>query len=418
MSEAFQKIAKILRSDPEVLAGVERRLSKVTGKQGAFDAIIEENESLIRNALLTLGAAREANANEILEALISKVEADDYQIFKSLGNPNCKKTCDCQKVAEAAYKVVNPPRGFFLKFDKAKEILLKEPPRQVMSFLGYDSAEKMLANEDLAEIMSALRFVEGNEWLNRVFFKHYETFVPEDFEEREIQVKALSAKWVEESGSFVKKKKHNISHLKELGIVFVIPALLGISGEILRMFVLIMHYLYEITFYSDMFKRISKDRSTFTKNFVSLLRGDVPEKQLINDERSIWLVVQRYLTKDDPNDWRLFVPHINPETIHWTNVEKKLPFAAKTLDDFQGNLEFWRDLGWTGDYFKNENGIDVLVSFNVVDTVMTLVRQKEMVKYLYHHQEALWNKIFVTYFGEEQLEKFSREYIFKGYFEI
>jgi len=53
-----------------------------------------------------------------------------------------------------------------------------------------------------------------------------------------------------------------------------------------------------------------------------------------------------------------------------------------------------------------------------VDSVMSLVREKELIKYLYHHQEALWNKIFMEYFSNEQLEKFSKEYLLQGYFEI
>ena len=44
--------------------------------------------------------------------------------------------------------------------------------------------------------------------------------------------------------------------------------------------------------------------------------------------------------------------------------------------------------------------------------------KKELVKYLYHHQEALWNRIFIEYMGEDQLEKFCKNYLLEGYFEI
>jgi hypothetical protein len=49
---------------------------------------------------------------------------------------------------------------------------------------------------------------------------------------------------------------------------------------------------------------------------------------------------------------------------------------------------------------------------------MALVKQKELIKYLYHHQEALWNKIFSEYFSIEELEKLSKDYIVKGWFEV
>jgi len=80
-------------------------------------------------------------------------------------------------------------------------------------------------------------------------------------------------------------------------------------------------------------------------------------------------------------------------------------------------MRFWRGLGWVGDYFKSDGG-ETLVSFNLVDTVMSLVKQKELVKYLYHHQEALWNRLFTAYFGEKGLEHFLKEYLLTGYFEI
>lgn len=412
-----EKISQILRMDRHAILLLEKRLSDITGKTGVIESIVKQNEDMISHRFLELGVSRDARAAEIFEALISKVEADDSQIYKGLGNPRCQDVADCQRIAEIAKKVVNPPKGLFLKLDKAREFLLKEPPKTILSFLGYDSAEKMLAEEDLFEVYSSLRFVEGSDWLNKVFFKQYENLKPSDFEEREIRVRALSKKWAAESDKFVAKKHHNISHLKELGVVFIIPTFLGISGEILRMFALIMHYLFEIPFYSDMFRRIGGDDKTFTANLVSLLRGDVLEKRVPEGEKLNWLVVQRYLTKEDPNDWRLFTPHINPEALHWLRATERLVSLGEELDGFERELAFWHDLDWVGDYFKDDGGIEVLISFNLVDTVMSLVKQKEMTKYLYHHQEALWNKIFSEYFGLDMLEEYSKKYLLRGYFQ-
>ena len=131
-----------------------------------------------------------------------------------------------------------------------------------------------------------------------------------------------------------------------------------------------------------------------------------------------WMVVQRYLAKDDENDWRLFFPHINPEAMHWEKAEKSLAKLSEGDEEFSKELSFWDGLGWVGDYFVDESGVKVLASFDLVDTVMSLVKEKEMVKYLYHHQEALWNKIFTEYMGEKGLEKYSREHLLKGYFEL
>lgn len=416
--DSYEKIAKILRTDKQKLVQTAERLSAVTGKNDVFDEIADENEEHIRDRMMRLGVARDATAKELYDALISKIEADDVQIFECLGRPECHVAGGCQTIAEVAKKAVNPPSGFFMKHEKAREFLIKEPPKKVMEFLGYATAEAMLAKENLLEVMSALRFIEGSEWLNNVFFRQYETLTPGDFEEREIVVHALSEKWTKESEKFVVKKKHNISHLKEMGVVFVIPTFLGISGEILRMFALIMHYLHEIPFYAQIFRDIAKDEHTFSKNFTSLLRGDVIESRPAMDHISVWLVIQRYLAKEDENDWHLFVPHVNPEAIHWMKAEGGLEGIGAGLDGVAKELAFWQDLGWVGDFFKDDTGVDILVSFNLVDTVMSLVKQKENIKYLYHHQEALWNRIFVKYFGEEELYSRCRGSLLKGYFEI
>ncbi len=414
----IEKIAKILRTDKDYIAKIEQRFDAITGKKNVLDALMAENESLIKDRMAKLGVTQGADAKEIYDALISKIESDDRHIFKALNEPNSKDVNDCQAIAEIAKKVAKPAKGFFIKLDKAREFLINQPPLKVMAALGYDSAEKMVASEDIYEIYSALRFVEGSEWLNNVFFKQYGSLVPEDFEEREVVVKALGDKWRGVADEFLKKKKHNISHLKELGVVFVIPALFGISGEILRMFVLILHYLYEVPFYSRIFKEIATNRTMFTDNLTSLLRGDVIDRHFTDSERSLWLVVQRYLAKDDEFDWRLFVPHINPEASHWTRAEGSLANIGFQLNHFGEELLFWENLDWVGDYYKNELGIDTLVSFNLVDTVMSLVKQKDMIKYLYHHQEALWNQIYLAYFGREDLDRKSAEYLLQGYFEV
>lgn len=417
--DSTEILAKILRADRHILGNAVARLEAITGKANVLDIILKENEQLMRDHLLDLGVSPQAPAKEVYEALISKIESDDYALFKALGNLSSTDPSNCQSIGEIALKAVAPPKGFFIKKEKARELLLKTPPKKVMAFLGYDSAEAMLEKEDLFEVWSALRIIEGSEWLNTVFFPQYNTLTPDDFEEREITVKALGGKWAKEAEAFLKKKKHNISHLKELGVVFIVPAFLGISGEILRMFMLVMHYLHEIPFYADLFREAARNPDTFTANLTSLLRGDVLEHEPEDlREGKKWLVVQRYLAKEDENDWRLFVPHVNPEAVHWEGAIQDLKKVGALLDGVSDQLQFWAEIGWVGDYFKDESGVSVLVSFDLVDTVMSLVQQKEMVKYLYHHEESLWNKIFASYLGPDAPREYAKKNLLKGYFEI
>lgn len=418
--KAYEKIAKILRVDKDIIKNIEEQFGVLTGKKNVMDKIGEDNDGLIDDRLSALGLNRNSGAKDIYNALIKKIETDNQLLSKFLKNPLASKSEDWRRVLLTAAKIAGRPKGFFLKTEKAEEFLKKQPPRQVIKILGYKTVEEMLNNEDIFEIYSSLRFIEGSEWLNSVFFKQYENLKPSDFEYREIVTKALSEKWAVLAKDFIRKKHHNISHLKELGVIFYIPLPLNISGETIRNFSLVIHYFNEIPFYSSLFEKFAKDSSEnlFAKKIISLLRGDVLDDVLPKSGKSQWLIIQRYLAKDDENDWRLFVPHINPEALHWERATGMLIKCAEELDGFATDLFFWQNLDWVGDYFQSDAGVPILISFNLVDTAMSLVKQKEMIKYLYHHEEALWNKIFSEYFGEEKMEEMIKENIIRGWFEV
>jgi len=416
----YEKIAKILRTDKDNVRLLEEKLSALTGKKDVMSKIVEENEATIRNRLDFLGLGRKITAKQIYDALISKIEADNDELFKVLDSPSASVSSDWQRVLEIAQNISDKTKGFFLKQEKAVELLRNQPPEKILQVLNYKNVDELLEKENIFEIFSALRFVEGNEWLNENFFKQYESLKPDDFEKREIKVLALPERWVQIAQNFIKHKYHNISHLKELGIIYTIPLSLNISGETMRNFSLIFHYFNEVKFYSELFEKFAGDANSFAKNLISLLRGDAIDEHLPRPApgKTQWLIIQRYLAKDDENDWRLFEPHINPEAMHWERAEKMLVKAGEVLNNFSADLAFWQNLNWIGDYFGTEAGIDVLVSFNLIDTAMSLVKEKELIKYLYHHQEALWNKIFTEYFNEEKIEEMMKENIVKGWFEI
>ncbi len=408
-----EKIAKILRIEKQAVIQLEKDLNRLTGQSNFLYSLVEENDRLIDDSLDNLGLGRNSMALDVNDALISKIESDDLRIFQALKSPQLSNPEDCQRIVDLAKDVSPKRKGFFLKKEIAEGFLKAEPPQKILKALGYSSVEAMLAKEDLSEVYSSLRFLEDPEWLNNRFFKQYQNLKPTDFEEREIEVKVLGAQWKDAAEKFVQKKYHNISHLKELGVIFVIPITLKVSGEILRTLSLLTHYFYEVYFYSDLIKGFAENNpEEFPKNFVSLLRGDVLNNlpNPLSSDHMSFLIIQRYLAKDDENDHRLFLPHVNPEALHWDRAEESL---AK----IEG-LDFWKDLDWIGDFFRIETGGEILVSFNLVDTIMGLVKEKEMIKYLYHHQEALWNKIFVSYFGQEKMEELIKENLIKGWFEV
>jgi hypothetical protein len=415
MNKAIEKIAKVLRVRPEVLLDLEQKMDKATGKKGILEKIAASNEEIVKKHLESLGLNINSSSKEVFSVLVKKITLADRIFVEKFGGVSVANINDCQKVLDAIKDSQEKLIGFFLKKNKAAELLRKEPPMNIVRALGYRNIEEALVKEDIFELFAALRFIEDGDWLNNVFFKQYESLTPNDFEERGVEIKVLSRKWVKAAEGFVKKKYHNISHLKEFGAIFVIPVALNIPGELLRMVSLVMHYYHEVKFYSDIFRGFS-GQADFAKNLIQTLKGSTIENKPAASEKAQWLVIQQYLAKKDENDWRLLSPHINPEAIHWRKAESGIVKLGQSLAGLQeGDFEFWEDLDWVGEYFPSGKNGTELVSFDLVDVVMSLVKEKEMVKYLYHQQEALWNKIFAEYFGEEKMEEIIKNNLLKGF---
>jgi len=413
--EAYQSLAKILRIKPEILKDLDEKMSAVFQTKNNLESLYALNRQLINLRLKTLGLKETDSAQKIFKALLEKIRIDDEIIFKICHEPDVASEVGAGSIVDLTKRMNILKSGYFLKYEKAKEFMLKTPPKNTLSILGYQSAEEMLEKEDLRELYSSLRFLEDENWLNDVFFKQYENLTFNDFEYRPIEIRVLGQKWARYAQKFVAKKYHNISHLKELGLIFVIPVKLGVAGEFLRILALIIHYLNEIAFYNDIFLSFSREEK-FSQYFIDALKGKMVS-QPVQSDKIVWLIIQQYLAKKDENDWRLFVPHINPEVIHWEKAETALAQMNKFIPEIKERLDFWQDLNWVGDYFKDEKG-ETLVSFNLIDTVMSLVKYQSMVKYVYHHQEALWNRIFVSYAGAENLERLIKSHWLKGYLEI
>lgn len=418
MNQSIEKIAKILRVKPEALDALEQKMNKITGKSGVLEKIDALNDETIKNRLQSLGLKNDSSAQEVFSALIKKITLADRTFVEKFGGVSVANINDCQKVLDGIKDSQEKLIGFFLKKNKAAELLRKEPPLNIVRALGYKNIEEALVKEDIFELFAALRFIEDGEWLNNVFFKQYESLTADDFEERGVEIKVLSQKWAKAAEGFVKKKYHNISHLKEFGAIFVIPITLNIPGELLRMVSLVLHYYHEVKFYSDVFRNFSGE-TDFAAKMIQTLKGSTIENKPPQTDKAQWLVIQQYLAKKDENDWRLLAPHINPEAIHWRKAETGIVKLGQSLAGLQeGDFEFWEDLDWVGDFFVSQKNGNELVSFDLVDVVMSLVKEKELVKYLYHQQEALWNKIFSEYFGEEKMEEIIQKNLLDGFVEL
>ena len=133
------------------------------GTSGVIERIMNQNEELIREKLDTLGIGRNVDAKEVYDALISKIEADDNQLFKLFGNPSPSSPEHCNQMLLKAKTVANPKKGLFMKIEVARKFIENEPPRKVMQALGYSSV-KLLDSEDIFEIYAALRLSRAQDF--------------------------------------------------------------------------------------------------------------------------------------------------------------------------------------------------------------------------------------------------------------
>ncbi len=412
-----EKLAKILRTTPKVILSMEEKMERIVGKKDVLDGVIRENDETIDKKLKKLKLSRNSSAEEIYKALLEKTEHSDQALFKQFKNPEFTTTTGCRTLINAAAELIGKTTGFFLKKEKAEELLRKNPPKNIIRILGYSDIDELLKKEKLLEVFSALRFAEDSKWLNKVFFKPYEHLKKKDFEERKIEVNVLSEKWLKVGKEFIGHKLHHISHLKELGVVFVIPFEDKYPGATIEVFTLVLHYFHEVDFYSKLFQKYSGEEN-FTKKAISALRGDVGGLPLPDDQIVTWRIIQRYLAKDDFNDARLFEPHVNSEVIFWNKAKENI---AKLGDRFpELGLDFWDSLNFESDYFKKKiNGEGTLISFGLIDNVISLTRKSNVdSKYIYHHHEALWNRIFEGYIGEKEMEKLVIEHFGEGFISL
>lgn len=459
MSEAHNKLARILRTQPEVLLSLEMTLNRLTGKSGIIDKIWEENNLLVNRTLEELGLnSQECDAGAVYDILVKRLTRMDEHLFNFLDRPDLSKmSAVCGKLCDVALGLSkgtagNSPSvglgrlsttGFFIKKEKAIEMLEAFPPHNLLEHFGYKGAVELVEKQGLESVFSALRFSQDQQWMHDFFDKAYGELKAEDFEEREVVLKILEPQWLDVAEKFLEKKYHNVSHLKELGIIFIVPLKIDTPGETLRLFTLLLHYLNEVPFYSGLFRKFST-KPDFAVNLKSLLRGDVPDGLVPGagdaDSGLSVRIVQRYLAKDDQNDFRLIEPHINPEAEHWYKAEGDLGKLTPLVEGGGNAFGYWQGLDFVGDFFPSfakastfaEDSADksagehdgasgqateTLVSFDLIDLVMSLVKKGE-IKYLYHQQEALWNKIFIEYFGRDKINELVEENIIDGFIKL
>ena len=415
-STVVEFFAHQLNTDPDILGKIVGALEHITDKKRVLEHYYEENQEKVKKILTHLKLTY-PSGEEVFKEIGKNVIKLDKQVFNLLDKPECTTNDGCANLISSVLALHDDKSGFFLKRKVAEELLLENPPKKIMAELGYASAGGMIENEDLFEIYAALRFMEDREWLNATYIAAYGKLNKDDFEIRPIEIRVLdSSKWKKVTEAFVGKKLHPMSHLKELGFIFVIPSEDIKDASTTYLFAMTSHYIDEVKLYSNYFKYHSEG-DDFGEKIVSSLRGDVPDASVVHGDPNRWLLVQRYLKKENPDDVRLGIQHINPEALYHrgaSNTLSKMEKVVPVLD-----FEIWEDTNYTAAWFPTRIGRHELVNFNFMDNVISVMNKHNFKnRYTYHFQESLWNKIFINYFGVEKLEDVVIKHLLEGWFDI
>ena len=230
MNTEVKTLARLLRTPEGIILKLKEKMDKIAGKSGpahlgVIERIVQENKKKVEQALKEMGFKKKDHPTpeQVFQSLLKKTKETNEALLDYFGRPDFSKAGSHQGLIDAIKKLVGDLTGFYLKKEKAEELFRNNPPRRIMAELGYGDVEQMLKKEDIFELFPALRFAEDNDWLNNVFFKPYASLTKDDFEEREIRITVLSDKWASIGEKFLGGKLHHMSHLKEMGIVFVIP---------------------------------------------------------------------------------------------------------------------------------------------------------------------------------------------------
>ncbi|PLS81936.1 hypothetical protein CYG49_01050, partial [Candidatus Saccharibacteria bacterium] len=297
-----------------------RQLEKASGQHGTDTKLIGEIIQKTHSSMSELGLDHtDTTGREYYAALMNRIHEDNERVTGLVGGTDSAAVRELiPLIIKAAESVDTPMDCWVLKRSVGKELLKKMPPQKLMQHLGYKSIDSMLKHEDFDELYTALRFSEGPEWLN-AYNELFKEITPSDFEKRRIRIIAMDHdKYVGLTEHFVQKKRHNVTHTKEMGTIVVVPMHQErMRGITLKTLPLLFHYINEIRLYSAFFK-FKQVNKNFGEIVVETLLADPGNASQMAGQYVHWRVIQRYFGKiDDEPHPEAFQPHVHPEDLHW-----------------------------------------------------------------------------------------------------
>lgn len=391
-------IANLLNAEEPMFSMAIKRLETSSGNPGMDVRIMSEIIQATKIKVNELGFDQnDTTGEELYYALMTKIKSHDEHLLKHIGVADSNK--DVESLSIAIKTLLEKPKiaknAWVLKKSIAKRLLHQTPPEKVMKHLGYSSVESMTKRENLAEIYGALRFVETAAWLKK-FNKTYKQLHPSDFENRDIEVVVVHEnRWGNLANSLLAKKQYNITHIKEMGFVVILPPHnKKYEGFAIATLSAALHYINEIRLYSAYFK-LQQVKQDFGKIIASTLNDDIGSHAEMGGSKIHWRIIQRHyghISNDSHPE--AFQPHIQPEDLLWRRTEEELFLIDPELN-------FWKGMDYVGALLGSNNP----VSFNLLDVSMNYYFSIDYKDRIVSHMRAsLWNELYMRYLGQKVFE--------------
>lgn len=388
-------LSQLLHAEEPMFTMALSNLEKASGHQSVDVRLIADISVRVRQKIRECGLdPADTTDKELYHALQGIVKLHDQYLAKAIGTEATADLDDQLKaIAKALKKLRMPKSCWVIKHSVAKKLLKSLPPKKVMDVLHYKSVDSMLKRENIAEIFTAVRFMETEAWQRRLV-KSYKKLRPSDFEIRDIEILFLKReKWGAAADAMCRSQRHNITHLKELGVVMILPLpVRRLRGVVITVMPLAIHYINEIRSYSSFFK-LQQVLPNFSEVIIRTILDDPKSSVKVSGQDIHWRVLQRHFASKTAGEHpELFEPHVQLEDLSWRKAED-------ILYTFEPALKFWEDLDYVG------TNSELPVSLNLMDNAVNYCNGLEYGNQSVGHlRESLWNEIYLRYMGQESIE--------------
>ncbi len=387
-------LSELLGAREPLFSQTIQELERASGGNGVDIRVANEINQKIKGKTRELGMdPADSTGQELYHSLQQLTAKHDAFLAQALGIteaqdilPRIKTKIDSLKLARSSW---------VLRHGVARRLVKATPPKKIMKQLGYRSVDSLLKREDIAELYAMLPVMESSQWQQR-FLKGYKKLSPQDFETRSVELVLISAqKWGSTTQAFVSQKRTNVVHVRELGVIGLMPLpMTSLKGVTLTMLLFVLYFIEDIRSFSALVK-LSQVKPNFADQLIHILGSPKHATFSMAGQELDWQSIQRYYGRLEAGKHpSIFEPHVQAEDLQWVAAEE-------VLYRIEPALKFWEGMEYSGLIASGGQ----VVSFNLLDNAVSYCNNLTYGQQAGQHlQVSLWRELLTRYLGQQQLE--------------